>query len=275
METVLGLKDFLNLTLPRKPTDAEWLTLAQALDRLHPIAAATAEVEKDSANFTTVANHIQKIKEHWSDQNSFTIFNTAALRHLQHRCEKNFTGTLSLLCKAFMPDTVVSSWPTSERQKLQDTVGTYFLPLLKKFGHDDDILPALRGQLGRWVLRLNALSVPDPLPDPISYWESISIEVPLLAKVALTILSICPSEACVERCFSAQGLIHSELRANLDDDSIRALMSVRMNILRLYDVPCMERKKKPAGTPVQVAMPAPAPVPPPVDVASSSSALAP
>ena len=79
---------------------------------------------------------------------------------------------------------------------------------------------------------------------PLTYWNQVTIHVPILAKVALCIFSICPSEACVERSVSAQGLLHSDLRARLSDSTIEALMSVRMNVRRLYDVPCLPRQTK-------------------------------
>ena len=63
-------------------------------------------------------------------------------------------------------------------------------------------------------------------------------------QIAAILCSITPSEACVERSFSQQGLLHSELRSRLSDASVKALMVVHMNILRLYDVPAMPGQKK-------------------------------
>ena len=47
--------------------------------------------------------------------------------------------------------------------------------------------------------------------------------------VALTLISVTPSEACVERAFSQLGLLHSDVRNKLSPESIDALMFVRMN----------------------------------------------
>eukprot|EP00668_Euglena_longa_P036889 GGOE01047459.1.p3 GENE.GGOE01047459.1~~GGOE01047459.1.p3 ORF type:complete len:102 (+),score=0.13 GGOE01047459.1:500-805(+) len=79
----------------------------------------------------------------------------------------------------------------------------------------------LKAQVGQWVTRNGPLAV---IARP---------HVPILAKVALTLFSLTPSEACVERCFSHQSLLHSDLRANLDDASVRPLMCVRMTTPRL------------------------------------------
>ena len=122
---------------------------------------------------------------------------------------------------------------------------TFALPLLKKMGHGDDCLSAPRGQLGQWVTRHGALSIPDPAPEALSYWFELAVHVPLLSKVAVAIFSITPSEACVERSFSAQGLVHSDLRSNLEDSSVQAIMQVRMNIHHLYVLPDQSPAKKP------------------------------
>ena len=66
------------------------------------------------------------------------------------------------------------------------------------------------------LARHGALSIPDPAPEALSYWFELAVHVPLLSKVAVAIFSITPSEACVERSFSAQGLVHSDLRSNLE-----------------------------------------------------------
>lgn len=50
-----------------------------------------------------------------------------------------------------------------------------------------------------------------------------------LARVALAVLAINPSEASVERTFSHQGLLHSKLRSKLGDGLVAAQMMVRCN----------------------------------------------
>jgi hypothetical protein len=52
---------------------------------------------------------------------------------------------------------------------------------------------------------------------------------PIISHAAVTILSICASEAAVEKKFSAQGLVHSELRNRLGDDAVEALRRRRFS----------------------------------------------
>ena len=47
--------------------------------------------------------------------------------------------------------------------------------------------------------------------------------------MALTLFSVTPSEACVERAFSHLGLIDSNVRNKLSPENVDALMFVRMN----------------------------------------------
>ena len=86
----------------------------------------------------------------------------------------------------------------------------------------------------------------DPAPDTISYWFEMAVHVPLLSKVAVAVCSIAPSEACVERSFSNQGLVHSDHRSSLEDSSVQAIMQVRMNIHHVYiavDQPAEKKAK--------------------------------
>lgn len=53
-----------------------------------------------------------------------------------------------------------------------------------------------------------------------------------LSKVAIALLSICPSEASVERSFSAQSDVHSSDRNRLSNEIIEAEMNIKINVLR-------------------------------------------
>jgi len=66
--------------------------------------------------------------------------------------------------------------------------------------------------------------------DQAAYWQRCSSYAPLLASVALCLLTVVPTEAACERSFSTEGHLHSKLRNSLGDASVRALMNVRMNL---------------------------------------------
>jgi hypothetical protein len=106
---------------------------------------------------------------------------------------------------------------------------------LKKFGFGDEVLPQLKKEVGQWVTRSGPLAInARPLPRPLDYWEGVALHVPILARVTTTLFNMVVSEASVERSFSHQSLLHSDLRTNLDPSSVRALMTVRMNFHRMF-----------------------------------------
>jgi len=84
-------------------------------------------------------------------------------------------------------------------------------------------------------------------------------EVPALIQVALAIFSIVPSEASVERSFSHQSSVFSDLRTRLDDSTVEAieqdacqnkqsappLMTVRMNSKHFLIPPSTSSAKRP------------------------------
>ena len=72
------------------------------------------------------------------------------------------------------------------------------------------------------------------LPSTVKYnaklvWANFLISKNELAEVALAMLSICPSEACVERSFSALADVHTNERNSLQDNIIEAEMNLKWN----------------------------------------------
>ena len=66
--------------------------------------------------------------------------------------------------------------------------------------------------------------------NPILVWSSFISSHNELSKVAIAILSICPSEASVERSFSMQSDVHSLERNRLSIELVEAEMRIKFNI---------------------------------------------
>lgn len=66
------------------------------------------------------------------------------------------------------------------------------------------------------------------------YWSRQVVRAPELSTVALFICAIHPTEACVERSFSHQDLINSDLRNLLSEISVQALIRLRFNFDSLF-----------------------------------------
>lgn len=100
--------------------------------------------------------------------------------------------------------------------------------LLKYFAPEEQAEVQL--QLGSFIIREGVFNV--GTANPISmdvFWRSKAVTCPKLAKFALGLLAIAPTEASVERAFSHRKLLHNPLRNALQDASVEALMYVRMN----------------------------------------------
>lgn len=80
----------------------------------------------------------------------------------------------------------------------------------------------------------------------INYWLSRvdSVETADLARAALALLSINPSEASVERTFSQQKLIQSKLRNRLSDELIEQQMMLRCNYSTVSGARMTKRKRQ-------------------------------
>src|SRR5205085_2780424 len=65
--------------------------------------------------------------------------------------------------------------------------------------------------------------------NPILIWNAFVSSYPELSNVAIAILSICPSEASVERSFSMQSDVHSLERNKLATNLIEAEMRMKFN----------------------------------------------
>ena len=61
-------------------------------------------------------------------------------------------------------------------------------------------------------------------------WGKLMVECYELSKIAIAILSICPTEASVERSFSILSNIHTLERNNLHEDLIDAELSIKINL---------------------------------------------
>jgi hypothetical protein len=60
-------------------------------------------------------------------------------------------------------------------------------------------------------------------------WNLYLLDAPIISHAAVAILSVSASEASVERTFSAQGLVHSDLRNRLADATVEAELFIKFN----------------------------------------------
>lgn len=65
--------------------------------------------------------------------------------------------------------------------------------------------------------------------DLLEYWQSKKYSLPWLRKLALIVHGVPATQVSVERSFSALKLVLSDLRYNLSEDNLAAIMMVKLN----------------------------------------------
>lgn len=74
----------------------------------------------------------------------------------------------------------------------------------------------------------------------LDYWLTDGQCWPFLQKVAMKIFSLAVSSASSERNFSTFGFVHSKLRNQLEEDTVKKLVFVKTNVNQLNSLPCDE-----------------------------------
>ena len=80
------------------------------------------------------------------------------------------------------------------------------------------------------IEELRKVYADDPSAFSRAVWNMYLTDAPIISHAAVAILSVCASEAAVERTISAQGLVHSDLRNRLGDATVEAEMFIKFNL---------------------------------------------
>ena len=115
MEGALSIQDFIKIAIPDAPGSADWGLMAKCVERLRPIADATAQVESDTATLLTVTrcilpnmspilyslfrSQVAALKTHWSNQDDFHTFNVPALQALDPTSSSFHVFIMEHACK--------------------------------------------------------------------------------------------------------------------------------------------------------------------------------
>jgi len=106
-------------------------------------------------------------------------------------------------------------------------------------------------QLDADIERLRRVHIENPQAFPRAVWNLYVDSAPIISHAAVAILSVCGSEAAVERTFSAQGLVHTDLRNRLGNATVEAEMFIKFNHRTLMRVegrlPRVHRKRPGEG----------------------------
>jgi hypothetical protein len=240
IERALEMQPELECCMPphlHQQRDDFFTRLTALRDFLHPFRTATDVVQRDSATLSDVMAQFIKLLAHVR-QSDFS--SDAVLQRWQEFVNRDAVTACCILSFAPVP----ADHSVQSALEFIRTFGTQYLTFYGLSGHDSAVLSArLWQQIGDFNLRDGAFTtLPQHIEaarsiaradpggfNPRRVWAQYALDGLELPAVALALLSIAPSEAAVERSFSAQDAVHTKKRNRLGKDSVQAEMFVRFN----------------------------------------------
>jgi hypothetical protein len=242
-----------NTALHAHTFDDEWWKSVETLTSfLQPFQVATDVVQADASNLMDVYTHVLRLVEHIDTLVTPHPFVEARLplrNIIRLHWDKHVSKNAVIMCATFSFDTThVSLFPA----ELLDGAITWFTTwgshFVKEYTLSDETeehrirailthqLSAFKGCTAPFTAlqeRKRMLSEVAGLGkkqwDPRELWNLYRDTVPEITACALALLSLTASEAAVERTFSKQGLVHSQLRNALSPESVQAQMFIAFN----------------------------------------------
>ena len=247
-----------------------WGSLESIVKILKPFAKATNIIQQDSATLFTVAQQFKVLEAHADTlQHSHPYISRHIKFCLSHEWTKHVNQLATIACAILVGDTTVdTSYPGDQVIEAQNYITDWGVKYLKYYEltNVSDIEATLTNQFVEfmakhkrfacWAKRINATQqtilikekkkrgaeekeekeiAPKEImtESPIAVWQTFVPGAPELGRVAIALLSICASEAAVERSFSIQDRIHSKNRNRSGDELVEAQVFVKFNSIAL------------------------------------------
>jgi hypothetical protein len=227
---------FTPATLPSVAADF-WERLQAFIDFLEPFRVATDAVQSDAATLLTVYEQFVLLQKHVREHHQW------AADSIMSRWNKHINVPAVTACALL---SFVQLPPALSQARAQQFIlnwGTSYLHFYHLAPEGDsrrDIRDTLTEQLADFHGRLGGFALLDDIrqslqrradaANPFCAKKVWLLHSELeLSKVAVALLSLSPSEAAVERSFSAQGSVHTSLRNRMGDSSVQDEMFIKFN----------------------------------------------
>ena len=243
IERILELKKYIvNIPLCNND-DNFWEQLLFFYDSIKEIKNYTNIIQKDNSSLHTVLNCFNKMITFYSSKKNDAFSSVVNIidQYWTKYIDKNLINVIKLLCFEFL---------IKPEKELREFISSWGALYLQKYNlteekNEEKVKKILSIQLNRLIVRQKEFSKLEELiaetnsdeenVDNLTYvfklvWGKLMTHCYELSKVAIAILSICPSEACVERSFSILSNIHTLERNNLREDLIDAELSIKINL---------------------------------------------
>jgi hypothetical protein len=231
-----------------------WSGLSELVTFLKPFQVATDVMQEDGSTLFDVWRQFKRLLTHVRGIPPLNLFHSskeAIIHIILDLWEKHINIDAVIACAQLSFD---SSADDIFPDKIQDA-RRWFLDFAAQYAlywriadsDDADFALVKRTALREWsaflgrtqgtcfdhldidIEELRKEYADDPPAFPRAVWNLYLVDAPIISHAAVAILSVCASEAAVERTFSAQGLVHSDLRNRLGDATIEAEMFIKFN----------------------------------------------
>jgi hypothetical protein len=232
-----------------------WSQLIELTCFLKPFQIATDVIQQDASTLYDVYQQFKRLLQHVKALESTSIFHSsqAAIVNIIMRLWEKHINVEATVCCALLSfdaaaDTIFEDKiPAAHRwfRKFAADYALYWkittldeLPLVvnKVTEEWSNFLGRVPGscfdQLDDDVAQLRAHHAAKHMSfNPKAVWNLYLADshAPLISHAAVALLSVSASEAAVERTFSAQGLVHSDLRNRMAGDTVESEMFIKFN----------------------------------------------
>ena len=248
IERQLKLSQYLTLVLKDEIAEIPWKDIEKLYNYLLPFKVATNKIQEDNASLYTVSKSLSCLHQTFENDADVFEIKDVVLNIISKYWGKYLDMTLLYTSNLFNFDfsdalteqelnkiiCFLQKWGSKyiemhgltklhDKLNLDEQIEIQF----KEFYSNIEQFQHLRIKVKKYkTLCINTIR----RFKPEYIWVDYKYSHPELYHIAKGILSVCPTEACVERSFSAQDDIHTQDRNRLDDSQIEAEMMIKMNI---------------------------------------------
>jgi len=250
IERLITLKKYIKNIEP-KYDDIFWNKMISLYTFIEPFKEYTNEIQKDDATLYTVWLIFKKLEIHFKSDNipnEYKLISNEIIDLFEYKWNKHININIINISRLFSFD--YSAEINVNSINFIETWGSQYVTIFNlvpnlNINNAKNILSL---QLAEFLSKQNQFSYidnyvatfkqtcinnPSTLYSPKYIWGKYIFSHTILAKVAIAILSLCPSEACVERSFSMQTDVHSLDRNRLSNNSVEAEMHVKWNYSKI------------------------------------------
>jgi hypothetical protein len=258
VKRLLKLRNYIDQSLEEGKQEQKpisyWGKLTDLVVVLTPFSVATNIIQQDKATLFDVGMQFKMLQKHAdsmeSKQPAIALHITNCISNEWGR-HINKSATIAAAILSAIPNisTLYTSPSIIDAQEFILNWGTEFLTYYQ-YSNAHNVRQELTNQFVEFAARSNRFEgfkrrvdstetfiqkdgIETRLINPVTVWQSFRDGVLELASVAVAILSICASEAAVERSFSIQDRIHSKSRNRSKDDLVEAQVFVKFNTVAL------------------------------------------